>query len=49
LKSVSVTTAPNGIAGGISSFATPTVVGQTPPPGTRVTPGTVVSLQVARS
>jgi beta-lactam-binding protein with PASTA domain len=49
LKTVSVTTAPNGFAGGSPSSVTPTVVGQTPPPGTRVTPGTVVSLQVARS
>jgi beta-lactam-binding protein with PASTA domain len=30
-------------------FAPPTVVGQSPPPGTRVTPGTAVSLQVTRS
>jgi len=49
LKTVSITTAPDAFAGGGSSPVTPTVVGQTPTPGTRVTPGTIVSLQVTRS
>jgi len=53
LKTVSVTTASSAstepFAGGGSGPVTPTVIGQTPLPGTRVTAGTIVSLQVARS
>jgi beta-lactam-binding protein with PASTA domain len=53
LKTVSVITAnsstPEPYTGGDSGPATPTVVGQTPAAGTRITPGTIVSLQVARS
>jgi eukaryotic-like serine/threonine-protein kinase len=54
LKTVSVVTAitttpTDPFAMGDSRSALPTVVGQSPAPGTRVTPGTNVSLQVARS
>jgi beta-lactam-binding protein with PASTA domain len=55
LKTVAVTTlttttpAADFFDSGSSRPVTPTVVGQTPAPGTRVTAGTNVSLQVARS
>jgi beta-lactam-binding protein with PASTA domain len=52
LKTFSVTTAPTPTIAPTSVFApaaTPTVIFQTPPAGSRVTPGTLVSFQVARS
>jgi beta-lactam-binding protein with PASTA domain len=53
LKTVSVTTSASSTAdiftGYNSNPTTPTVVGQTPAPGTRVTPGSNVALQVTRS
>ncbi len=53
LKTAAVTNSPGSPAGTIASPrsnpANPAVVGQTPAPGTRVTPGTSVSLEVARS
>jgi len=51
LKTVSVVTAavPVVFTGANQQPAAPIVVGQTPASGTRVTPGTLVSLQVARS
>jgi beta-lactam-binding protein with PASTA domain len=50
LKTISVTSAPaDPMANPGASSTTSTVVGQTPSPGTRVTPGTNVSLQIAHS
>jgi beta-lactam-binding protein with PASTA domain len=51
LKTFSVTTtgAPDPFAAANPHPAAPVVVGQSPAPGTRVTPGTLISLQVARS
>ena len=53
LKTVTVTTAfgspPDNLATPRSYAANPTVVGQSPAPGSRVTPGTSVSLEVTRS
>jgi beta-lactam-binding protein with PASTA domain len=53
LKTATVTTAPGSPADNFASprsyLANPTVVTQTPAPGTRVTPGTSVSLEVTRS
>jgi beta-lactam-binding protein with PASTA domain len=53
LKTVAVTTAfgspSDNLAAPRSSAANPTVVGQSPPPGTRVTAGTSVTLEVTRS
>jgi serine/threonine-protein kinase len=49
LKTVSVTTTSSSTADPSANSATPIVVGQTPAPGTRVTPGSNVSLQVTRS
>jgi beta-lactam-binding protein with PASTA domain len=49
LKTVSVVTAPSTANPYGDVYSAPVVVGQTPAPGTRVTPGTNVSLQVSRS
>jgi beta-lactam-binding protein with PASTA domain len=49
LKTISVTTINAPLTNADLQSAPPTVVGQTPLPGTRVTPGTNVSLQVSRS
>jgi beta-lactam-binding protein with PASTA domain len=48
LKTYSISTIPSADAP-LTNSGTATVVGQTPAAGSRVTPGTLVSFQIARS
>lgn len=49
VSTIVVTNTPDALSTGESRSQIPSVVGQTPPAGSRVTPGTQVSLQVVRS